>query len=80
MDFVKQFEKDDEKLTWKERMERESILGKSDDHKYPFKNTCKKSVGEYFATKQDKVNLVKYLANHPTMPIKDKELVQKTLK
>jgi hypothetical protein len=39
----------------------------------------KKSTGEYFATLEDKINLVKYMAEHPTVPPEDKNLIKERL-
>jgi hypothetical protein len=69
-----------ENLTFRQLHERHSVQEKPDAHKYLYKNTCKKSVGEYFATTEDKINLLKYLADHPTMPEPDKKYIKNFLK
>jgi hypothetical protein len=79
MNIVRQLDAKEKGLTLRQIQEIESLMEKSNDHKYPVKNTCKKAVGEYFATMEDKVNLLKYLSTHPTMPYNSKKSVNESL-
>jgi hypothetical protein len=79
MDIVRKIEENEKGLTLRQKQERESIMEKSDQYKYPYKNTCKISVGEYFASLEDKLNLLKYLSTHPTMPVNDKKHIVESL-
>jgi hypothetical protein len=78
MNLVKEKE-EEQRLTKRDIAERNSVLEKGDYHKYPYKNSCKKAVGEYYATLEDKVNFMKYLADHPTMPNADKTIIKDAL-
>ncbi len=79
MDIVRKLEASEKGLTVRQKNEIDTVLEKGDYHKYPIKNTCKKAVGEYFATLDDKLNLVKYLSTHPTMPVQDKKHILEAL-
>ena len=79
MDIVRRIEDNEKGLTLRQTQEKESIMEKSNDHKYPYRNTCKKSVGEYFASLEDKLNFLKYLSTHPTMPVSDKKHIDNAL-
>jgi hypothetical protein len=79
MDYLREFEELQKGKTIKQLQQIERMSAKPVEHTYPYKNTCKKGTGEYFATREDKINLVKYLVNHPTVPKEDKEILSEKL-
>jgi len=58
MDFFKQFEQLGQKRTVKEAQEVEKITRKEESRLFPYKSTSKKGTGEYYATLQDKINVI----------------------
>jgi hypothetical protein len=58
MDFYKQFEELGRKRTVKEAQEIDKLSRKEDKRLLPYKSTAKKGTGEYYATKQDKINVL----------------------
>jgi hypothetical protein len=79
MDVIKEIDDFDKQLTRREFELKHSVLAKDEQHVYPYKNTCKKAVGEYFATTEDKLNVIKYMSTHPTVPATDREYILKHL-
>lgn len=79
MDYLREIEKIEKPLTVRQIQDIDRITPKAESSKYPYKNTMKKSTGEYFATLEDKINLVRYMAEHPTVPPADKNLIRERL-
>ena len=58
MDHFKDFEKiTSNKLTLRERQERDMIEGKSHAHIVPYRSTMPKGIGEYSASEEDKLKV-----------------------
>ena len=90
MDFYKQFEELGKKRSVKEAQEVEKITRKEESRLLPYKSTSKKGTGEYYATLQDKINviiinkfsyqLLNHLAKNPTLPEADREYITENLR
>lgn len=80
MDFYKEFEDIGKKRTVRENQELDRISPKSEVDRFRYRNTAKKSTGEYFESKEDRITLLKKLSTHPTMPIFDKRFIKENLR
>jgi len=81
MDFYKDFEKTiEDKITGRQYQEKNFIEGKSQDHLVPYRSTMPKGLGEYSASDEDKLKMLRYMSTHPTLSYQDKEYLQKKLK
>lgn len=80
MDFYKELENTLREVPTRERQETGRITSKPEHKKLPYKNTCHKTIGEYFPTIDDKIKLLHYLKDHPSLPIFDQRYVKDTLK
>ena len=58
MDYIQKVNEISKGLTVREMQEKEKILQTPENKKYPYKNTSKVSVGEYFPSLENKLNLV----------------------
>jgi hypothetical protein len=58
MDFYRELEKIDRKVPLRKHQEFLRYYGKPDDQKFPYRNTARKSVGEYFASIDDKIKVI----------------------
>ena len=58
MDFYKELENIPVDRPHRELQEISKIAGKEEDRKYPYRNTCHKTVGEYFPTINDKIKVI----------------------
>lgn len=57
MDQYRELENLTKSDTTKVRQQKFKIAGQEESKKYPYKNTCHKTVGEYFPTINDKINV-----------------------
>lgn len=57
MDFYRELEKLQEKVSLRQFQELQRYKGKTDDQKLPYRNTAHKSVGEYFPNINDKIKV-----------------------
>jgi hypothetical protein len=57
MESFKEFERYSQEMPMSQRNEIYKILSKEDSKKHPYRNTCKKTVGEYFPTIEDKIKV-----------------------
>ena len=80
MDYIQKVNEISQGLTVREMQEKEKVLLTPENKKYPYKNTSKVSVGEYYPTLEDKLNLVKYMSEHPTMPAVDRKVLDEALR
>lgn len=80
MDLYKEFENVEKRNSHRQNQELHKITRKDEKYLLPYKNSCKKGVGEYFPSLEDKITTIKFLATHPTLPEEDKKYINSHLK
>lgn len=80
MDVLKEYENFERRPSRREEQEIARITRKENQYKYPYKNSCKKSIGEYFPSLEDKITELKYLMDHPTLPEADRKYIKEHYK
>lgn len=61
MDFYKEFDKVDKRLSIRDKQEIQNITRKDDQYKLPYRSVVKRAQGEYFATVNDRLRVIKFI-------------------